>query len=459
MDAQKKKLIREIFKRILPDITPTKKEISYTLSNVNWLMSRLKAIVPRSVELRVTGSISKSTNLRGDSDIDLFMLFPKTTRREELIKFGLSYGKKVIEKNKGDRFEIKYAEHPYVHLFLNSRNINVDIVPALKIDNIEELGTSVDRTPLHTDFINSNLNDRQRNDVRLLKYFLKAHNIYGAEVKTGGFSGYLCELLIYYFGSLEALFESASLFRLPVTINTDKIPANDKTLAERFSSEFVVVDPVDTGRNVAAGVSAESLSRFVLASRRFLSRPDIKEFYGASVSSVKAYSLANKFIKDTGFRSFLFVMNVPDKSVDVIWPQLRRESEIVLNHALRFGFRAHITVQWISGRNGFILVLAPDENIKTRLLKGPAVFMKSATESFLHSHKGAFGFILKEGSLHAIEKNGHETLEGVFRSVIKGNEVSVRKEINLKGAKLFVDKIPKAYAESAYLELMGKLSM
>jgi len=48
---------------------------------------------------------------------------------------------------------LKYAEHPYTRIHLNDVGINVDLVPAYKIANAEELGTTVDRSPLHTEFL------------------------------------------------------------------------------------------------------------------------------------------------------------------------------------------------------------------------------------------------------------------------------------------------------------------
>ncbi len=456
MEATDKRM-RGIFDKILPDITPTKEEVQKTISNVDWVMRRLRNIVPKTVEVRVTGSISKDTNLRGNSDIDIFMLFPRDTKREDLVKLGLSYGKRVISRNSGDIYRIKYAEHPYVQLLIKSRGIEVDIVPALKIDNIEELATSVDRTPLHTNFINSHLSEKQRNDVRLLKYFLMAHNIYGAEVRISGFSGYLCELLIYYFGSLEALLESASTFKLPVTLAPRKGYSNDTSLEKRFKHGFVVIDPVDKDRNAAAGASVESLLRFVISARRFIDNPNIKEFYGMKFSSEKVHGLVNKFIKDTGLKSFLIVAKVPDKSEDIIWPQLRRESEIITDYASRLGFRVSMSIQWISKENGFILIFAPDERIKSRFLKGPDAFMKTASDNFLHSHRTAFGIAIKEYSLFALEANKYETINEIVRAIIKGNGISKRKEINLKGAKLFINNIPKEYAEDAYSEIMKRL--
>lgn len=449
--------MRIVFDRILPGIVPTEQETQRTISNVNWVMGRLRDIVPETVKLRVTGSISKDTNLRGNADIDIFMLFPRDTSRENLVRLGLSYGRRVITRGSGDTYRIRYAEHPYVQLFIKSRDIEVDIVPALMIDNIEELATSVDRTPLHTQFINSRLSVRQRNDVRLLKYFLMAHNIYGAEVKTGGFSGYLCELLVYYFGSLENLIEKASSFLPPVTVAPGRGYSNDKRLERRFNHGFVVVDPVDKDRNVAAGTSMESLSRFVLAARRFIARPSTGQFYGTRFSSEKVHRLVNDLIADTGFRSFLLVIRVPDKSEDTIWPQLRRESEIIVDYASRFGFRAHMAMQWISKGKGFILILAPDERIKARLLRGPDVFMKTASDNFIRSHRKAFGITIKDGMLYALEAGRYETMNDVLRSIIRGGSIARRKEINLKGARLFVNNVPKEYAGDAYFEIMKRL--
>ena len=213
---------------------------------------------------------ARGTNLKGDSDVDIFVLFHKKTDPKELVRKGLTYGKKLASGKK-DRYEIKYAEHPYIRLFLGELGIRIDLVPALKIDSIEEMGTTVDRTPLHADFINSNLNEKQRDDARVLKAMLKAHNIYGAEVKVGGFPGYLCEILVYQFGSLLRLLDNTALFSLPIMLDPrTKNRLSDHNLVKKFNSNFIVIDPVDSNRNVAAGVSPESLAKFVLIARQFV---------------------------------------------------------------------------------------------------------------------------------------------------------------------------------------------
>ena len=49
-----------------------------------------------------------------------------------------------------------------------------------------------------------------RDEVRVLKKFMKGIDTYGAEIKVGGFSGMLCETLILNYGSFEDTIKSAS---------------------------------------------------------------------------------------------------------------------------------------------------------------------------------------------------------------------------------------------------------
>ncbi|MGI0141717.1 MAG: CCA tRNA nucleotidyltransferase [Candidatus Micrarchaeales archaeon] len=452
---------RKIYELVLKGIKPSKLEIDTTIANANKTMSRLKKIIPKDVTLVVAGSIARSTNLKGDHDIDIFMLFPKKVAEKKMEKMGLEYAKRIIDKKKGERFEIKYAQHPYARLHLDDINMKIDVVPAYKIDNIEELATAVDRTPLHTKFINKHFGDKQRDDVRLLKYLLKAHNIYGAEVKTQGFSGYLCELLVYSYGSLDNLLQNVVKFRLPLYINPKDMNAKpEKETFKIFNSEFVVIDPVDKDRNVAAGVSKESLARFVLVAQKFLEKPDVKLFYGTGFSHAQAKKNVEKLLKDSSLDLHLLVTKVPDKSEDIIWPQLRKTSEIIAAHAKKFGFGIYLSHVWVDKSRGFIAYLAPREVRLTRAFPGPSAFYGSkSVNAFMKSHKNAFAIMLDEDKLIALDSNKYSTLEHLMLDVAKGKLVGDRKDISLKAAKLFKNKVPAEYAETLYAELHSKISI
>jgi tRNA nucleotidyltransferase (CCA-adding enzyme) len=459
MDKAKDATINGIYSRVLKEIKPSDLETRTIIANSNEIMNRLAKITGKSVELRVAGSIARGTNLKGNADIDIFMLFHKKTGRDELVKKGLSFGKKLAS-GKRDRYEIKYAEHAYVRVYLDKVGMRVDLVPALKIDNIEEMGTTVDRTPLHTEFINTRLSNRQRDDVRLLKYLLKAHNIYGAEVKIGGFPGYLCELLIYQFGSLTKLLESAAQFRLPLILDPiSRTSQKDPILTKKFNSNFIVIDPVDRNRNVGAGVSLESLSRFVMVARDFVERPEIGTFYGKGFSSRQTHKAIDEYMRLTGLEFFLLVTKAPDKSEDVVWPQLRKLANMISEHIERSGFSVYLSVPWVSGKEGFILTVTPKASIPTRMLKGPSAFIGGGATNFLKNHADGFGILMRNDTLYALERNSYPDVKSIMNEVAKGRLLEKRKDISLKSAKLFHNTIPSKYSETAYVELCKKIKI
>lgn len=459
MDKARGEKAKQIFKMVLSGIKPSETEVKATIANVNMLTNRLRQIVPKSVEIMVVGSIARGTNLKGDADIDIFMLFGPKFTKEQLSRMGLEYGKKLVDKKKGERFEIKYAEHPYLRAYFQN-GIRADIVPASKIESIERLATAVDRTPLHTDFINTNMSNRQRDETRLLKYLLKAHDIYGAEVKIGGFSGYLCELLIYQYGSLLNMLEKVAEMRLPAVLEPgNKAFLNDEGIAKKFGSRFVVIDPVDPNRNVAAAVTEESLSRLVLLARDFISKPDLDYFYGYGFSSLKTNSMLEKFITSSGLDLFLIVSSVPDKTSDVLWPQLRKTAMILADYIKKQGFETYFSLSWVEKEKGFMLIGAPKATLKTRLMKGPDVFKTTSTSKFIKKHSSALGFLLKESTLYSLERSEHEDVASIIKEASKGRIIKRHKDINLNGAKIFLNKIPAEHSEAAYLELRKALSI
>ncbi|NIS30872.1 MAG: tRNA CCA-pyrophosphorylase, partial [Actinobacteria bacterium] len=53
-----------------------------------------------------------------------------------------------------------------------------------------------DRTPFHAAYVEGRLNDELAAEVRVLKQLLEGIGVYGSDLKTRGFSGYLTELLV-----------------------------------------------------------------------------------------------------------------------------------------------------------------------------------------------------------------------------------------------------------------------
>ena len=113
------------------------------------------------------------------------------------------------------------------------------------------------------------LTGQMKNDVRLLKEFLKCHNVYGAEIAKQGFSGYVAEVLIWNFGSFESVIKKiAKLKRSQIIGDASK----------KFDTPIVIMDPIDDKRNLAAAISTENIGKFVLVCREFLKKPSASFF-------------------------------------------------------------------------------------------------------------------------------------------------------------------------------------
>lgn len=445
-----------IYKEVLKDVKPTPSEVKETTNRVNALMLLLKSIVPKDVELRVAGSVARGTNLKGNADVDIFMLFSKRLDRDRIVKMGTDYGKEAARKGKG-KFEIKYAEHPYIRLYLDSVGMRADLVPAFKIDNIEDMGTTVDRTPMHTEFINSHLSPKQCDDVRLLKAFMRANHIYGAEVRINGFSGYLCELLVYQYGSIHNLFVEIARAKLPLVIEPKfNLDSANEQLAKKFNSRFVVIDPVDGDRNVAAGVSSEAFARLIVLARRFLKSPG-KEYFYPKKAPADPQALVSKFSESTGLDTYLMSFKVPDKSEDVICPQLRKVNQQIVMHIKKNGFNVVLATQFISDNTGFIFIMAPKQQLKSRVLQGPDVLMQNAADDFIKQHKGAFGFTISDTVVYALEKSKYQDIQSILKDLPK--TITAHKDIQISAAKLAVNSIPKEHAAAIYNEIQKRLSI
>ncbi len=222
-------------------------------------------------EPRVEGSLAKDTWLSGMTDVDVFLVFPKeyclslTTRRL------IDYLRGVL----GDEYsvELRYASHPYLRV--GRGGLWADVVPACRIREGEEPLTPVDRTPLHTRYVMSVLRDWQRDEVRLLKAFLRSIGVYGAEQEVRGFSGYLAELLVAAYGSFRGVLEAAAEWRPPVRVAPPGTSLSDAlSLRKRYPDAVMYVpDPVDPRRNAAAAVSLRSLATMTTASKLYLEDP------------------------------------------------------------------------------------------------------------------------------------------------------------------------------------------
>ena len=234
-------------------------------------------------QIEPEGSFAKGTLLRDRWELDVFVIIDGVSREwvnkngERLLLNALAPLPTVV----------KYSEHPYVTVSL--MGLEIDVVPVVNVLERGIEGTplmGVERTPLHTRFVKSRLNECLADEVRLLKSFLKGIGAYGAEAHIGGFSGYLSELLVIHYGSFRSVIKAMASWRPPVFIDPTGSADRSALLRRYPDSPIIVVDPVDPLRNAAAAVTLEKLSLAIVAAKLYEASPS-KEFFHAFSRRVK----------------------------------------------------------------------------------------------------------------------------------------------------------------------------
>ncbi|MGC8652138.1 MAG: CCA tRNA nucleotidyltransferase [Candidatus Micrarchaeia archaeon] len=456
-----KKRLDSLRSEVLRIVKPSAAEIKNFTALADQVMARIREAAPRNVGIILAGSVARGTQVRGSSDIDIFLLFPKTLEERRMEFKGVNIAKSIVRKGAGEHMVIKYAEHPYVQLVFDDLGINVDIVPAYKISKASEKGSAVDRTQLHNAFVNNNLSEYQKDDVRVLKTFLKEHNIYGAEAKVGGFSGYLCELLIYHYGTFYEFISRMSNLSLPtVIIPRERVSldlGSSAEYAKKFNSRFIVIDPTDKERNVAANVSVESLSRLVLAARRLATDPSHKNFFAARYSEIDTSAKLSKIAKFLEADMYVLELATKDIAEDIIWQQTSRLRQRIEQLLSKSHFDPIFSLQGISDSEALIAFFINRISMGAAQHEGPSVFMGSASERFARAHHKDLLFI-KEDRLVAITKADFKTPRALITAFIKNSREIFPSYISKKGARLYVNKLDEAHAKIIYRSYIEKFS-
>lgn len=331
-----------------------------------------------TAEAHVEGSVAKDTWLADEKDVDLFVLVPRGLGREAFVKV-LDVAKKVA----GKRFLEAYAEHPYVEAEVGG--FTVDFVPCFKVESAGQAESSVDRTPFHTEYVNKRLSEEAKKEVRLLKRFMRGIGTYGAEIKVGGFSGYLCEVLVMHYGSFLKLLEAASDWGETTIIDLENhYGGQEAEIRKAFPEPLVVVDPVDEGRNVASAVKTERLYEFVAASRQFLKAPSFGFFYPEPVEPL-AFVEFCQTLESRGTTLVLLKTVAVEAVPDVLWGQLYRSQKALAKMVSGSGFSVVRDAVWSDEKavDVFVFELASRYLPASERHAGPPVTKKEDCEKFL----------------------------------------------------------------------------
>jgi tRNA CCA-adding enzyme len=243
----------------------------------------------------------KQTQLRNDSDIDLFIGFDISQVHPTV---NIDYSKKIMIpldeqkeffKNISNEVIIprlvangysdvilSYAEHPYVSAVRNSIQIDVVGYYSVPKEHLFEFGpvSAVDRTPYHSKYVIEHVNDQIRDDIRVMKYFMKQSQAYGEKALVGhsGFIGYALELVMIHFGSLKNFCQRFDEIETTIIDPFSRTREYFRENPRYVNDSLIIMDPVDKQRNVGASIDIVSYRHISNRIQDFINAPSLDHF-------------------------------------------------------------------------------------------------------------------------------------------------------------------------------------
>lgn len=368
----------EVLKRVLP----SDEERRDVLAMGQRLIQTVGEVA--GVPAMMTGSVARGTWVRGDKDIDIFMLFPTEISREELQEKGLAAAYGVVEKFQGTSEE-KYAEHPYLKAIIEG--YDVDLVPCYHVASTAEMKCAVDRTPFHTRYMLDHIGSL-REDVLLLKQFTKGGGVYGSDHMTGGFSGYLCELLILAYGGFTQFIEAASKFRFGEVVDIEGYYPDKKSIRKIFPEPLIVIDPTDKNRNVAAALTPTRFSEFMELARDYCAAPHECYFIPDAPTTMSKQDFA-AILEKRGTAMLALSFKTPGYVPDTVVPQLRKTMESVKTQLEAEEFPVHRAEVSMGPDHCIILFeLLAATLPKIIVREGPPVWVHENADKFVEKYLG-----------------------------------------------------------------------
>ena len=434
-----KQIISKIAKTTIPSnvIQKAKKEIA---DKVYKLVEKEIEKYSEVVELEFGGSYAKDTWLSKNADIDIFIKFKISTSEEKLESISKKIGFESLKKYSP---YVRYSQHPYVEAKIKDTKIN--IVPCYDVKS-GEWKSAADRSPFHTKFMKKSLTLKMKNEVRILKTFLKSNKIYGAEIAKQGFSGYISEVLIFEFGNFENLIKSISNIKENQIIGTT---------SKSFDTAIVVIDPIDSNRNLAAAISNENIGKFILICRALKEKPSL-EFFKIKKSKISKKFWSNLLIVKFEFKT---------RSSDIIWGQIKRATSTLSTQLELGGFtvlrsKSHTDEE----KEAYLIFFLESTKISEIYQKsGPEFFREDSAHSFISKNlnNAELVWVGNNRKIISLEKRKHTNAESFMKEFLKKNlQIGIPKglEKDFKGGfKVFLGN--KALSKSIKEEVAELISV
>ena len=366
-------------------------------SLVNKEAKKQKAVV----SVHFGGSYAKETWTPEKIDIDIFVKFKKTTSEKNFEKVGKKIGFDSLKKFKP---YVRYSEHPFVEADIDG--VGVNVVPCYDIKK-GEWKSAADRSTFHTEFMSEKLTGSMKDDIRILKCFLKINGMYGAEIAKQGFSGYVCEVLVYYLGSFENVLKKISKVK-----NNEMIGESPR----KFESPLVIIDPIDRNRNLGAAISIQNVTNFILIARNFLKKSSLSYFKEKSKDKIPAELAKNTLVVNFKYKK---------RSDDIIYGQIKRAATSIESQMTKEGFNVlrSDAVAYDESKASLLFLLESLTISKNEIRTGPDVFSGDFSTKFIqiNSKKSKLMWADKDGKLKTLQTRRYENAKSYLTDLIKNH--------------------------------------
>ncbi|MDO8510595.1 MAG: CCA tRNA nucleotidyltransferase [Nanoarchaeota archaeon] len=407
--------------KILKKIKPSKEEEKrFMQATASFLKALNAALAVSGAKAILGGSGAKGTWLSGSHDVDIFVLF-------DLKKYEDRSGElsDLLEKALQKAFstiKIRRVHGSRDYFQLTYQGLAFETVPILKISKAEQARNITDISPLHSAWVEKHA-AKLKDDIRLLKQFCKANDMYGAESYIGGFSGYVLEILTAYYGSFEKVLQAAQKWKEKDVVDPSRFyPTKEMALfhinTSKLQSPLIVVDPVDKSRNAAAALSMEKFVLFKELAKKYLQKP-AEEFFIKEKITVD--SLQKKY-KGKGTLVSVTVTPTEGKE-DAVGAKLLKVFEFLRGKLQGFAPVAS-GWSWDKGPEAMFYFITKKKELPAEEVRiGPPLKMKEYADDFKKKYKNAF---VEGGRMKAKVKVVYPKLDDFINALLKDKYVKER---------------------------------
>ncbi len=398
-----------MFKKILSKIKPEENEVKEISERVKKFLKILNPKL-KNASAFIGGSFAKNTWLKGNHDIDVFVVFENNKKMSERLEYSIKKSFKKYRKLHGSRD----------YFIVDFEGLGFELVPVFKIKKPEEAENITDISLMHVKFVKEKTNEKLCDEIRLAKYFLKMNKCYGAETYIGGFSGYLVELLVVYYKSFQNFIKNAAKWKYSEIISFGR---NNFVSGQKFP--LIVIDPVQPNRNAAAALRKEKFSEFAALCKKFLQKQNISYFKEKKIN-LKKYDL-------------VFEVYPLEGNEDVVGTKMLKAFEFIKREFIDNGFAVKNS-GWFWDKNAYLCFKFKNKKIKKyREHFGPYITMSESAASFRLKHKNR-KIIIRNKRLVAYMPRRFTKVSDLAKSIIRDKNVRSR----VKKIKLEIKNPPKA---------------